>query len=260
VRHRSVLSLSLLVTALALSRCACFEDVAAYNQVVFSDDDTRLLVVELRYEERQSIDPLAGTSEKQNFRHQLYTTDLDGSSPVEFGSEQPGQNGAEVYDMKTAGYALVSALDENGALRFVRFDDAGATRTLPSPGFTAQPVFALPSPDGAHIAQLAVDGDTASVRFIDAATLSPIGDEVSLPFVQSIDWTFRPDGKLVVTDFVTAMALEPGTAPEPADVPGCTNPKTTSSPLSSTGVFVFVAGDAEVATTDEGQDLAFGCQ
>lgn len=253
-----VLALSL--ASVALAGCPGFEETAYYDQIRWSDDDEQLAIVELRFEEAPPSDPLMGTTQKRNFRHQLFVSDPDGSNPTPVGDEQPGQNGAEVYFMRSQGYVLLTSLNEQGGVEYARVDTGDGTVTaLPAPGFDADPTFALPSPDGTEIAQIGIDGLDVLVRFFDAASLEPVADAVTVTLDTTADWTFREDGALVVTDGTSAKAVRPGEAPTDTDVPTCTNPKTTSSDVSSMGVRVFTE-EGEIVTRDEGAEAAFGCQ
>ena len=257
---RSILSLTVLV--LVASACDPWRDTAYYDRIVWSDDDEQLALVELRFEERDPLDPLQGTTDKRNFRHQLYVSDVDGANPTAIGSEREGQSAAEVFFMRSQGYVLLAAVREDGEADYARIDlDDGAETALSDPGFSARSWFAVPSPDGANIAQVGIEGTSAEVRFVDGATLDPVASVVTLTFQNTPDFTFRPDGALVVTDGVSAKGVHPGEEPFDTDVPACTLPKTTSSDVSSTGLFVFTDTDGrQISTRDEGEDAAFGCQ
>lgn len=245
--------MSRLLFALPLLLTGCWRAAEQLDQVVWADDDSALLIARLRFDERAGS-PGAGTTNKRDFRHQLVLADPDGSNDVELGDERVGQNLAELYLMVGAGYALSGALDDDARTSWSQTDLASGT-PRPVPPLTADDAgFAIPSPDGASIAQVASDG--GQVRFLAASDLTTLGSAPLEP--PANDWTWRPGGAFVVVRGGAAHAVAPDGTLTPTDVPTCLSPKTTSSSVSATGVPVFPSGDS-VAFGAADPSQAFGC-
>lgn len=242
---------------LVLGLGGCWRDASQLDQVVWSDDDRALLLVELRFDERGG-GVGSGTTRKRAFRHQLFLADPDGSGAAPVGVEIAGQNVAEVYLMQDAGYAITGALDEDARVTWSRTTlRDGAIRAL-DPWPDGDPGAWVPSPDGAFLARIRSDG--SGVAFFAYDTLQRTGgSDLGVP--PPADWTWRPDGVFVVTDGSVAEGIQPqGTSPVAVEVPGCTSPKTTSSPVSSDGTFVFPGPDGTVGSSGPDPEAAFGCQ
>ncbi len=233
---------------------------------VWSSDASRLLGVELLFEEKKSWDPLSGTTLKRKLCHQLFLVDANGANRVNLGGVAPYQAG-ETFAFPQAGYVTAQTF-RDGAWDFVHVTLAGARRVLGSVSGRCEWARAIPSPDGAVIAfvrtsQAGCDtaGATASsvdVSFFDAAgALLPGHATVSLAGFGLATWT--PAGQLVVTDDSAAVRVAIDGSVLPASVPGCTEPPTTSGEVDAAGRLVGVVNGAPaILGTDATR--AFGCQ
>jgi len=227
----------------------CWSESVQPDQVVWSDDGTEKLVIELLFEEKGAI---GDTSNKRNFRHQLLRA--DGTEPV--GDVREGQNGAELYFMKSRGYIVSTYLDDSAIVRTLH-TSLRDLRTVPVPEFSpTDPGYFVPSPSGEHIARVASGG--ANIDILDGNFLTVLG-QVSLPVTGGADWTWRPDGLFVIATEGEAWAIDPDGGVTNTDIPACFYPKTTSSPISADGEFIYMdAAGIQTGATDP--STAFGCQ
>jgi len=274
--------LAILVTAGALL-FACFNSwkpAEITSPVAWSDDDEAFALVILRYEHRASYHPLDGTGKKRNVRHQVYVEAANGSGRVAVGPEIPGQNGAELYFMRSMGYLVLSAEDEHHRwyTRIALDGTRSEIARLDKASCEARYFDVVPSPDGAHLARLQTapgcppsgtgptsptgsSGSTQQVlvTFLDAITLQEVASHTLTLNNWNLDWTWTPDGDFIVHDQSSGWSLAPGRAPVGSAVPGCSWPKTTSSDWSAGGTFIY-GEDGAVLVGGTNPDGAFGCQ
>lgn len=282
-RHRSLRSTTALLAALAFGLTGCFptwQDQEMIASVAWADDDSAIAFVVLRYESKQSTNPLSGTTLKRNMRHQLYVENPNGSNRRAIGGELAGQNATELYYMKARGYFLSGAVSPD-ARWFNRISATGAVTEVArvsNSSCEGRHFDVVPSPDGQHLAMIKTapgctstsgtasptgshtqTSDQLVVTFLDASTLAEVQSQtVTLP-AWGVEWTWRPAGDFVVAASGTAWSLAVGRAPQSTTVPGCFWPKTTSSAWSSTGTYI---GSDDLAVVVAGQNPAgaFGCQ
>lgn len=270
----------LIIPLITLALTGCWSDAEQVDQAVWSDDDSEVAVVVLRFEEK-SGNPLNGTTDKKNFRHQIYVQSLDGSGKTAIGGERSGQNGSQIYYMKSAGYLVVSTLTDVG-MRFDRVALSGASTLIAETDYdSCKSHFfdVVPSPTGAQIAVISRSDaceDTSpeaptplgpvstpvqvEVRFLNAQTLAELDAQTVDLATGSVAWTWRPDGAFVVTDGQDAVALTAGLSAVTTALPGCTDPKTSSSPVDASGVFVYPNPDGGLSTSTSSGADTFGCQ
>jgi hypothetical protein len=250
-------ALAFVVLLSLVTWAGCLSPATQLDQAVWSDDDSELLLIELLFDEGWAP-PGEGTTPKENFRHQLYIADADGSDRRVLGEEQEAQNGGQPYLMSAAGYVLWSVVagDEGKeAFRWMSLDD-GTTRALDPLTADVEFGFAVPSPSGAHIALVSSSG--GYVEMLDGTTLEVVADASPEALSGNVDWTWTPDGSFVVTDRNRAFAVDTSGVVTEVEVPYCTYPKTTSSRISAEGVMVFVDGET-VGFSDPFPTTAFGC-
>lgn len=230
----------------------CWRDTAQLDQVVWADDGDALLIVELRFDERGSFG--SGTTNKRDFRHQLLLADPDGEGREPIGDEVELQNAADVYFMRSTGTIVTGRLDGGGRTSWWLTDLTGDAREIPAFN-DGDAGFVVPSPDGLRLAQVTSDG--SRLRFL-ALDLNVVGTPVDL-VPNAEDWTWRPDGNFVTTHPILTTSWDLAGGFVDNEVPGCTWPKTTSSPVDADGVRVWAA-DGELRFDAADPSLAFGCQ
>lgn len=232
---------------------------------VWTSDGSRLLGSELRFEEKKSWDPLAGTTLKRKFCHQLFLIDVDGTDRQDLGAAAPLQAG-EMFAFPAAGY-VVAELAREGARDWVRVGSNGSRRPLATIEGDCTWGRVVPSPDGSHIAvvrttQACNDGGVESaveVAFLNAAG-DPVSTPVSIDFDHFATTTWTPAGTLVATDGAAAFAVSVTGAVTPAPVPGCTEPPTASSEVDAAGRIVEVVDGGRPGIVGTDRSRAFGCQ
>jgi hypothetical protein len=274
---------ALVVAAASMLLTACWviwSDAEYISAVAWSDDDARVVYAVLRYEERDSANPLHGSTIKRNFRHQLYLQKPDGSGKSALGNEIAGQNAMELYFMRDAGYVLAGAVDDS-ARWFNRIGLDGRVREVArksSASCEARYFDVVPSPDGEVLALVQAapgcsgtgwDGPPSPhggasaademifVQLLDAQTLAVLKSHAVTLQAWSIEWTWRLEGDFVVTDGRSAWSLDTDRNALATSVPACTWPKTSSSEWSAAGVHVYADGPT-VRTGETQPHAAFG--
>lgn len=269
-----------LMTLLLTTTTACRpgKKTEQLDRVVWSNDGVEQAFVMTQFEEGRSGNPLDGTTMKRNFSHQIFVQDPDGLNRRAVSNQVVGQNGGDLFYMRSAGYIVASFLQQNGENqapypRYYQLLMDGTTRTLT----TAPHTRAVPSPDGKWIARVelnpegcrpdATDNESESCRvqveFLDAQTLMRHGQKHQVLFQNPSkvpDFTWTPEQEWVVTNRVQAFAASPDQEPEAADVPACLFPKTSSDHINADGSLIFPNGntiDSRPATADDPQ---WGCQ
>jgi hypothetical protein len=235
------------------------------ERYVWTPDGSRLLGVEVLYEERKSWDPLNGSTDKRKTCHRLFLIDLDGKNRQNLGAAQPLQGG-EVFAYPKKGYALVQ-LFRPGALDFVRVALDGAHTTLGTASGDCVWGRALPSPDGAAIALVRTtqpdceSGGVATqteVRFFTAAGAPGAVATVAHAGFAQATWTKA--GSLVVTDGAMAVRVASDGQTSSAPLPGCTEPPTSSSEVDATGRIIGISEQGQPVVVGVDPTRAFGCQ
>ena len=246
------------------------------DQVTFADDDSGHAFVKLMFEERPSAHPLNGTTDKRNFRHQVFVQDQNGANRRAVTAVQSFQDGATLYYMKRSGYLLVDTLEGADRLRYdvIRLDGRIQTlRTWSNPGQMCAGLEVIPSPDGQLIASIERVAGAPSGDLFCAPGRAKVElyDAFSFAVVARYDWavkgmiesTWNLQGELIVHEMEAGSFKMTRTQPPLAtDNPKCIHPRTTSSIISSTGQ-IFVPGPSEqnpvnVLPVDDA--VPFGCQ
>lgn len=269
------------LAALFVMFCAAgcrWHDVEQIDQVVWSEDDQAQAIAVLLYEERKSWHPLNGTTDKRDFRHQIYVQNADGTELRPLTQARPGQNGARMFYARGAGYVLVEVIETTEATHRQRYDlieTSGETQTLvawthpnrPCAGFEI-----MPSPDGRYVATVerhapqgegweCAGGDVEAVFYTAPAGNRHASHRWPVDAAMA-EATWTPDGLLVVKAGSRAWALGPNSAPEPTEPPACLYPKTTSSNISNDGARIGPGESLEspVKVYGQGDTPPFGCQ
>jgi len=245
-------------------------------QVAFADDDSAHAFVKLMFKERPSAHPLNGTTDKKDFRHQVFIQDRDGENRRAVTGVVSSQNGATLYYMKRSGYLIVDTLEAPDKLRYdvIRLD--GRIQTLETwshPGQLCAGLEVVPSPDGLLIATVERldSGQPADLPCAPGRVVVELHDAASLAVVARYDWevggliesTWNPKGELIVHELEAgSWKLTRSEPPVAAADPRCIHPKTTSSIISSYGQLI-VPGSSpqspvEVLAVDDA--VPFGCQ
>ncbi|MCA9565735.1 MAG: hypothetical protein KC561_19695, partial [Myxococcales bacterium] len=231
--------ISILLVAASLS--GCWHDAAQVDQVTWSDDDSTTAFVKLLYEESSTTNPLSGTSNKRNFRHQVFVE--SGSGYRALTPVRDHQNGASFYYMRQAGYILLDGIVSNTVRRWDLIDLAtGNYEVLATHQESREPAIpcaffeALPSWDGQTIAILerttpgATPTDCASgsvvVQFYDVARHTIIATH-EWPLTHMLEATWTPDNELVVFNQIDgAWTVSATGGPERTTLPTCFQPRT----------------------------------
>ncbi|MCK5688456.1 hypothetical protein KAI87_04255 [Myxococcota bacterium] len=266
----------LLTLLVSLSTACSWEGAEQIDQAVWSDDDTAQAYVKLLYYERKDPNPLSGTTQKKDFRHQIFIQDADGSNRRALTDGRTFQNGAMLYYMKRAGYVVMEVIEGRDLFRYdiIRMDGQSTTLaswqnpSVPCAGFEL-----TPSPDGAMIAtmerltagqamDLSCAPATVEVKFYSADSLSLIST-YSWPANGMMESTWTLGGDFIVHDHEGGdWIVAPSTGPTPTTPPGCVYPKTTSGSVSAAGV-VLSPGDSDsdpVHSVTRPDVTVFGCQ
>lgn len=241
------------------------------NQVVWSDDATKVAVIELQYEEKGE--------EKSNFTHQLYIQNVDGSERQAITEARDYQNG-NLYYMRQAGYFIMESLMPTGARRFDRIDENGnEILIIETPDNEHQPCgdvqaadnkplpqvyhTVIPSPDGALLAHIfSLDCGEVSVEFLYSNNLNIITDPTIIPIEEPVNATWHTDNYIILTNNqnTKAWAVRIGQTPESITPPNCVAPVTSSSHIAYDGRMVYLDKAGEVNTRQVDAGMAFGCQ
>ena len=271
--------LALALTALfGLTACRSWEAQEMIASLAFSDDDTSVAFMVLRYESKPSSNPLAGTVLTRDMRHQLYVESATGQGRTALTPEMAGQNANELYYMKARGYVVTGVVSPQ-ARWFNKIQNGQVTEIARVDKSTCESRHfdVVPSPDGRHLAVLmAAPGCPATsgpasptggygatepivVTFLDAATLDELQSHSLTVSTSNLEWTWRPSGDFVVASGAQAWSLVPTRAPQTTAKPRCFWPKTSSSQWSSTGTFI-ESDNLAVVVSGRNADAAFGCQ
>ncbi|MCV6637745.1 hypothetical protein [Candidatus Albibeggiatoa sp. nov. NOAA] len=241
------------------------------NQVVWADDATDVAVIELQYDEKGS--------ERNNFKHQLYVQNMDGSERRAVTEVREHQNG-NLYYMKQAGYFIMESLMPTGARRFDRIDEKGhEILVIETPDSEHQPCAdiprvdnkplpqvyhtVIPSPDGALLAHVfSLDCGEVSVEFLYSNNLNIITDPIVIPIDEPVNATWHVDNYIILTNNqnTRAWAIRVGQPPEEIAPPNCVAPVTTSSHITYDGRMVYLDETGEVKMRQVDASVAFGCQ
>lgn len=271
-------ALALATAVVGLSACRSWEPIETIAALAFADDDSAIAMMVFRFESKPNNNPLMGTTLKRNMRHQLYVESPNGQGRTALTPEIPGQNGNELYYMKSSGY-FVSAAVSPEARWFNKIQGAQVTEIARVENGTCESRHfdVVPSPDGDHIAILmAAPGcpsmsgpasptggygatEPITVTFLDAATLDELQSQTLTASTMNLEWTWRPAGDFVVSSGDKTWSLEVGRAPTNTTKPRCFWPKTASSQWSATGTFI-ESDNLRVVVSGQNASAAFGCQ
>lgn len=253
----------------------------AYNdRAVWSEDATAIAIVRLSYEERQSFDPLMGTTEKRNFEHQLFIRSVTAQDNRPLAPRRPHQV-VTLYYMKQVGYVLVQTAIPGavGASQFYKVDIATQQVSLildvpplshwscysSTPPEVAPPPArvdynVIPSPTGEFlVVTQSPQCGSAKVTFLDARTLTTISEQiVSVPEFMNATW--HPDNYFILAGSKYALRFEPrGQSPLPIQIPGCIVPVTSSSDITADGrVLILTSNGLNIQPANDRR--GFGCQ
>ena len=274
-RPHKFASFALVLSALVLST-GCWSQHTDYYNAIFSDDDSSIVFVRDRYEQKSCCrSMLIGSYPTRNHRYQLFTQDVDGSNQRALGSENSQGMDGDIYYMKSAGYVLISrtTTSDSGvsAKSFARIDLASGVKTELTnetlnpdanvPGnFICSWRNMVPSPDGSVIAVLSEPSTctqmSASVEFLNASTLASMGnheitfsgDLVDPNFHRALLYRWSPQGKFELGNNTTTdgtYVLTPGGEMTEAPMLSCDWPKTSSSQYSADGMYAAITGSDE---------------
>ncbi len=254
------------------------------SQAIWADDATEVAIVRISYEEKQSLDPLNGTTDKRNFRHQIILQKPDGTDRRALTVPRPHQTG-RLYYMRTAGYLIVEVLQpELGAAYFEKLSlrNEPPVRLLDIPPLTqwgcqdshSQPPLSqgdppespgrldytvLPSPDGAHLL-LGYSPTCQQVRLElrRADNLLSLWQK-NLPLPEPANLTWHPAGHAILAGFRQAWQINLDGTVVPAPLPNCLIPATTSSDINAHHQsLAFGPNGLEIISNND--STVFGCQ
>jgi len=266
---------------------------ASYDShIVWADDNSELAIGTTFYEERDSLEPLMGATEKRRFAYRLFLLKKNGSDRRAISTLLPNQLN-HLYYMKKAGYLLAeSTLDITGAKQVHKIDlqgnatliasirplpqdvciEHGVMEVLSKPEkvanlFSAQPTAHLktttiPSPNGQLIAHTyRSDCQKINVDFYSPTSLTLLEKQSVEVGAGDYDVTWRKDGMLIVakTDLSAAWQFSPNQKPTTTTAPHCFKPATRSSEVSTTGQVVRVDSH-DIYVSEADVISGFGCQ
>ncbi len=249
------------------------------KQVVWADDNFEVATVILKYEQRKAT---SGKIVKRNFKHRIFSQQLDDQNPKPLTDWRDHQNG-NIYYMRRNKYLLVESILDNGARRFDKiildnsnkeipiFESKSVEQYLPCGSVDLENVkplaqvhhIVLPSPDGQQLAQVfSLECGKVTVQFEHAKTLQYI-DSATLNIDQPFSPTWHLEGYLILAgyDGKTAWKVTTQSPPTRVDYPKCLFPPTTSSPVSLEGKLVYFDEEkTHLLTRKMDKDQVFGCQ
>ncbi|ALG67958.1 hypothetical protein [Beggiatoa leptomitoformis] len=260
----------LLLTACNTNRYA-WQPVSYDTHIVWADDNTELLIGNTRFEQRQSLDPLMGTTTKRHFSHQLFLVNPDGSNRRALTSNRPNQLG-QIYYMKQAGYVLVESLLENGVKQFHKIDLQGnerllleippiAENTCPDKSVDLNSTV-IPSADGHYIAYAyLMHCQQINILFYTTDRATFADQQILTVDAGQYEVTWRKDGAFILasTTAKTAWQLLPQTPIVNTAMPRCFSPATSSSMITADGRAVSL-DEKGINISAIGTYPAFGCQ
>lgn len=249
------------------------------EQVVWSDDDSKLATVVLQFEAKR-LGMLSDKTERRAFKHQLFTQNPDGSNRKAITEWRDHQNG-HLYYMRQAGYFVVESILANGARRFDRINLQGnEILIIETPDFDHQPCSqsaednpaqplpaqvyqnVIPSPDGRLLAHVySPDCGQVSVEFLHANNLSFITyHTINIDEPMTALWHPENYILLVNSEKTRAWKVTIQEPPVPVAPPNCIAPVTTSSSVSMAGKMVYFDEDNQLDFKEVGKERGFGCQ
>ncbi|MBJ80554.1 MAG: hypothetical protein CMH60_04480 [Myxococcales bacterium] len=289
-RPHKLASFVLILSALALST-GCWSKRTDYYNATFSDDDTSIVYVRDRYEQKKCCRQMfIGSLPTRNHRYQLFTQNLDGSNQRPLGNEDSKGMDGDIYYMKAAGYVLVSrtTTTDSGvsAKSFARIDLASGLETeVASEPMNADPNVPgnficswrnmIPSPDGSVIAVISEPSTctqmSASVEFLNGSTLASMGtqeisfggDLVDPNYHRALLYRWSPEGKFEIGNNTTTdgtYVLTPGGEMTDAPMMTCDWPKTTSSQYSAAGQYVQIGSSDGTPSYQSDGTMSFPCE
>jgi hypothetical protein len=265
-----------LLSVYLLSACQ-WRHIENVDQVVWSDDNSQQAYTVLMYEERSGY-PLDGSLQKRDFRHQIFVQNEDGTARRSLTGERVRKSGNHLYFMKRAGYVMVDVFETSHQVRFDVIRLSGQQQTLLTylyDGDACDSLEVIPSPDGALIAvleQRAAGSGKLLGTCVDAAVLMTLYDAGTLTPVNVAEWqisdpvecTWTPAGYFMVYTRAQVAWSVGRDGVSSGSPPGCSYPKTTSSPISSDGRLLapaqFPAYNNPLTIVTNSPQKAFGCQ
>jgi len=259
--RRSIPALSLLCAIAATAGCSKWKEKAVVSVAVWSDDDAGQAYAVQHYEERKINQILETVTERRNYEYQIFVQNPDGSGRHALTSLRAGQAGPDLYYMKTKGYAIYGEVQDPPLHVLRKIDMLGNEQTVLESTAMFEPcgaANAVPSPDGTVLALLEhrnVPGGypppgppppdvlaecqdiIIDVSFVDAATLALLGSwNWEADGFMEYGWTV--DDEFFVQTVDGTWRVDPAAGPQPAAAPDCLNPKTTSSSISASGLYI----------------------
>jgi hypothetical protein len=276
----------LIITTALLCACSLtsysWEPVSYDTHAVWADDNSELAIGTTFFEQRESLEPLMGATEKRHFAYQLFLVKPDGRKRRSISARLPNQL-ENLYYMKKAGYLLAESYVAMTAAKQLYKIDLQGNATLiasilplpedecvensfdnffsPDINVTLMPTV-IPSPDGQLIAHAyRADCHKVTVTFYSPDTLTILDKQIVTVTAGNYAVTWRKDGAFVVakTDRSEALALFPKKPPATTAAPACFSPATRRSEVSSTGKIVR-ADATDIYVSEAGVAPTFGCQ
>ncbi len=259
-----------------------WEPVSYDTHAVWADDNSELAIGTTFFEQRQSLEPLMGATEKRHFSYQLFLVKPDGRKRRAIATRLPNQL-ESLYYMKKAGYLLAESYVAMTAAKQLHKIDLQGHATLiasilplpedecvedsldkffsPELRVFLQPTV-IPSPDGQLIAHAyRADCHKVTVAFYSPDSLTLLDKQIVQVSPGSYEVTWRKDGVFVLakTDRSEALALAVKKPPAATAAPACFRPATRSSEVSSNGKIV-KADEKDIYVSEAGAAAPFGCQ
>ncbi len=258
-RKNSLLALGVLVFSTSFASAGFFwKKRAQLDQAVWSEDGSEIAYLVLHYEEGRP-GPGDGTTPKRKFAHELRVKNADGSGDRVLASVRPGQNGAEFYRMKCAGYTIVPVVSES-SYRVDLLRDSGGVQVIDAIQNThCDGLHVIPSPHGEYIAKIKTRGclpDHSAGLLFDVVILKSDSLTVSAHYTVpgmnlAAEFAWNVDSQFVLSDDVGSKYMDPkglGVIDVSRPYP-CTVPATTSSNLSAKSIRL------EIQSSDRGSQI-----
>jgi hypothetical protein len=276
-------ALGLLVLG-ALAGGCWWTDKEAVEQAVWSDDGARYAWVDHAWQEESGMFVQLGRPAVRDSRHRIYLRAVSGGAATDLTGERADTQFLTLYDMRSAGYVLATALDVDGR-RVLQFAGGAETKVaeIPYSPAACQVFDGIPSPDGGLLALLhrsepdqpqvdttggqpvavsICNPGTVKVTFLDAKSRAVLAGPFSWASGDQLDGTWTPAGEFLVAERQTRRAwrVDRAAGPQVVAYPGCVAPATTSSSVSGAGVEIGPNTPADPVRTVRTGAPAFGCQ
>jgi hypothetical protein len=275
-------NLLLLLTACSAVEKFTWQKVSDDYSAVWAEDASEIAVMRLSYEEKQG-NPLNGTSNKRKFQHQFFSQKINGQARQPITALRPYQAGQFFY-MKQAHYLLVESLLEDTKSYFEKIDlntgkthrvldipsisQQGCNTTITAPPKAGVPFktpsalaySAIPSPTGKYIVTgLSSVCGQADIKIYLAENLTLV-QQYSLKIPEAVTLIWFNDQHLVLTGIKKAWKITPSNSIiVQTSVPNCTNPKTSSSEITSNHQLL-LKKEKGFTSVHRPSTTAFGCR